>query len=201
MLACLQPLYILGSDPNVRKEYYLCSVFDIIWKKFIYFLIYFRPCHKWSTQGAQVTYPQAASARRPVPSSLNSLQWCPLQNLRGQSPIITSMITTAILLSSIMEEWAEHCRMASIRPRLPQLELGLQAVLAVNIILIQVIIILQCTPCHVALLDILNPKEIGLSCIHFLGYNGPPPSKTLGCITHNFWVITDPLFYYLPLWL
>ena len=86
------------------------------------------------------------------------------------------MITTAILLSSIMEEWAEHCRMASIRPRLPQLELGLQAVLAVNIILIQVIIILQCTPCHVALLDILNPKEIGLLFIHFLGNNGTHPS-------------------------
>ena len=156
---------------------------------FYSFFIYFRPCHKWSTQGAQVTYPQAASARRPVPSSLNSLyslQWCPLQNLRGQSPIITSMITTAILLSSIMEEWAEHCRMASIRPRLPQLELGLQAVLAVNIILIQVIIILQCTPCHVALLDILNPKEIGLPFLHFLGNNGPLPPlaimtlKTLG---------------------
>ena len=166
----------------------------IIWKKFIFiFFIYFRPCHKWSTQGAQVTYPQAASARRPVPSSLYSLQWCPLQNLRGQSPIITSMITTAILLSSIMEEWAEHCRMASIRPRLPQLELGLQAVLAVNIILIQVIIILQCTPCHVALLDILNPKEIGLPFIHFLGNNGPPPSKIsliqkrLSCLSYIFW--------------
>ena len=156
----------------LRLWYYL--------KEIYLFNFFFRPCHKWSTQGAQVTYPQAASARRPVPSSLNSLyslQWCPLQNLRGQSPIITSMITTAILLSSIMEEWAEHCRMASIRPRLPQLELGLQAVLAVNIILIQVIIILQCTPCHVALLDILNPKEIGLFNLHFLGNNGPPPSK------------------------
>ena len=180
---------------------------DWYYLKFIYLLLFFfRPCRKWSTQGAQVTYPQAASARRPVPSSLNSLQWCPLQNLRGQSPIITSMITTAILLSSIMEEWAEHCRMASIRPRLPQLELGLQAVLAVNIILIQVIIILQCTPCHVALLDILNPKEIGLYNLHFLDNNGPPPSKIsliqkrLDCLSYNFWVITDPSLH-LPLWL
>ena len=118
------------------------------------------------------------------------------------------MITTAILLSSIMEEWAEHCRMASIRPRLPQLELGLQAVLAVNIILIQVIIIHQCTPCHVALLDILNPKEIGLPCTHFLGNNGPLPplaimtirtlwydltQKRLGCLSYIFWVDNGPL--------